>query len=267
MAANPNRRPTSDELMARKHYRHMNDREYNDWQEAGSRSQSAWRLRECALENARYLSEYLEDYPDFLNGLKEEVLVEGAILRLAAAAAFREKAVVLEAEVMKAIIITSRGCWRLLENLDKRHYASLNLDGRRVAAHRFMYVRKHKRRITANFVIDHLCNAHNCVNPDHLEEVTSAENVRRGHQRRKASPHLPGDIECLSGHDLKGADECPVCAADLAALAVESAAYAALEAAYHEKMLRRDGAHDANGIVWPNLADNGVSAPKYLVPL
>jgi hypothetical protein len=38
--------------------------------------------------------------------------------------------------------------------------------------------------------IDHLCRVRNCVNPDHLEPVTSAENTRRGynHASQKMDP-------------------------------------------------------------------------------
>lgn len=33
--------------------------------------------------------------------------------------------------------------------------------------------------------IDHLCYVRNCVNPDHLEVVTRAENTRRANERRR----------------------------------------------------------------------------------
>jgi hypothetical protein len=37
-----------------------------------------------------------------------------------------------------------------------------------------------KGPIPEGLVLDHLCRVRNCVNPDHLEPVTNAENVRRG---------------------------------------------------------------------------------------
>lgn len=46
-------------------------------------------------------------------------------------------------------------------------------------AHRVIYER-HKGPIPEGLNLDHLCRVRPCVNPDHLEPVTQAENVRRG---------------------------------------------------------------------------------------
>ena len=46
--------------------------------------------------------------------------------------------------------------------------------------------------------IDHLCRVHNCVNPDHLEPVTHAENVRRGFGQGNGWQHL---THCKHGHE------------------------------------------------------------------
>ena len=54
--------------------------------------------------------------------------------------------------------------------------------GRLVYAHRWSY-EHHVGPIPEGLVIDHLCQTPSCVNPEHLEPVTQAENVRRTYLR------------------------------------------------------------------------------------
>ncbi len=57
--------------------------------------------------------------------------------------------------------------------------------GRSRYAHRVYYA-KHKGPIPPGCVIHHVCRVRSCVNPDHLEAVTQAENLRADWAARRA---------------------------------------------------------------------------------
>ena len=59
-------------------------------------------------------------------------------------------------------------------------------------AHR-VYYEKAKGPIPAGMQIDHLCRVPVCVNPDHLEAVTPAQNVQRG-RKTKLTPEQVAEI-------------------------------------------------------------------------
>jgi hypothetical protein len=58
-------------------------------------------------------------------------------------------------------------------------YGSICHDGFKKAAHRVSWEMENGP-IPTGLVLDHLCRVHRCVNPNHLEPVTHAENIRRG---------------------------------------------------------------------------------------
>lgn len=92
-------------------------------------------------------------------------------------------------------------CWIWAGQTDGQGYGSVSIyvgNGRSTTqrAHRLMYENL-VGPIPKGLVIDHLCRNHTCVNPKHLEPVTSGENVLRG----ISSPAMNArKTHCLRGH-------------------------------------------------------------------
>lgn len=97
-------------------------------------------------------------------------------------------------------------CWPWTAPTDKDGYGSFNVDNGHVGAHRWSYGHFVKP-IPDGMTIDHLCHTRErltcldgtrcphrkCVNPAHLEPVTTRENVQRGF--RLTVTH------CANGHE------------------------------------------------------------------
>lgn len=70
------------------------------------------------------------------------------------------------------------GCWIWTASIYGKGYGKYTVRGKHYAAHRYAY-ELIKGKIPDGMQLDHLCRNKLCVNPDHLEPVTNAENQRR----------------------------------------------------------------------------------------
>lgn len=80
-------------------------------------------------------------------------------------------------------------------HIDDDGYGRVQRGGKWRGAHRVVW-EDERGPIPAGLVIDHLCRNRACVNVEHMEPVTSAENTRRGAEATKT--------HCIRGHAFEG---------------------------------------------------------------
>lgn len=98
-----------------------------------------------------------------------------------------------EQRLARHVLITA-SCWLWTGATSRGGYGHASpAPGRFRQAHRWVYETL-AGPIPDGMQLDHLCRVVNCVNPDHLEVVTPAENVARSSSARKRY--------CIKGHDL-----------------------------------------------------------------
>lgn len=121
-------------------------------------------------------------------------------------------------------------CWEWQGTMYPNGYGMFALarqgakNARYALAHRYSY-EHFVGQIPGGLVLDHLCRNRGCVNPAHLEPVTTRENLRRGegfvgHQMRRT--HCKRSGHPLAGENLyvspEGYRSCRQCARDNARL-------------------------------------------------
>ena len=123
------------------------------------------------------------------------------------------------------VCIEDRGhatpCWLWSLHVNAKGYAHARVptEGRNNhLIHRVVFERA-VDPIPAGLHIDHLCRVRNCVNPDHLEPVSPAENVRRGVAGASTRARQASKTHCPHGHEYspentysyKGKRDCRTC--------------------------------------------------------
>jgi hypothetical protein len=88
------------------------------------------------------------------------------------------------------------GCWNFKSVPSPNGYCHIRFNGKTKQAHREVY-ELFLGKIKDGLQIDHICRNRRCVNPDHLEPVTTKENIARGVNGRSK-------VACINGHLLSG---------------------------------------------------------------
>jgi hypothetical protein len=83
------------------------------------------------------------------------------------------------------------GCWPFTGTIALNGYGQLRIRQQLYLAHRVSFELA-KGPVPAGLELDHLCRNRRCINPAHLEAVTTRENVMRG--------LVGGRIACVNGH-------------------------------------------------------------------
>lgn len=90
------------------------------------------------------------------------------------------------------------GCWNWTAHKNMWGYPIFWFNGKNIMAHRFSYEMT-KGNIPVGLFLDHLCRNRECVNPDHLEPVSTRENILRGETPASRNHRK---TKCMRGHPL-----------------------------------------------------------------
>lgn len=131
-------------------------------------------------------------------------------------------------KLMAKVVKRANGCWEWTGGTNNRGYGIITLRGARLYVHRASYL-LHIGPIPELLELDHLCHSRDetcpggdgcphrrCVNPDHLEPVSGAENTRRGAARITHCPQGHPYDQTNTRIRSRGSRECSTCAREKA---------------------------------------------------
>jgi hypothetical protein len=104
--------------------------------------------------------------------------------------------------VTPRILESASGCWLWLGQKNSKGYGRVQVAKVMRAAHRVIYELL-VGPIPKCLSVDHLCRVRNCVNPAHMDLVTTRVNVLRGQGHTAANARKTA---CKRGHPLGGAN-------------------------------------------------------------
>jgi len=119
--------------------------------------------------------------------------------------------------VRRRIWVHADGCWNWCGAIGTGGYGQLKWEGKRWQAHRVVWALS-GRTLLDGLVLDHLCRNRRCCNPDHLRQVTDAENILAEGSESTAALNAAKTF-CPSGHPYddtnvytyRGSRQCRTC--------------------------------------------------------
>ena len=81
-------------------------------------------------------------------------------------------------------------CWRWISATLRSGHGAFRVAGRSVLAHRFSFEQARGRRVRRGRELHHACGNPWCVNPEHLEELTRREHMKKDGRIRPETSKL-----------------------------------------------------------------------------
>jgi len=95
-------------------------------------------------------------------------------------------------------------CIKFTGRRTNKGYGQIDVKGEAYLTHRIMAVAGGKMLPDSLLEVDHLCSNKICINPKHLEAVTSSQNSQRAHDRGEQLPVTKNHVNVRKTHCPKG---------------------------------------------------------------